>query len=135
MNLVECIQRIQPADKNAALAAQKRWDSIAKPLRSLGLLEESIIRIAGMTGSPNIESLKPRGVIVMCADNGVVAEGGDADGPEVTAIVTENMSTGDTSVCHMAQIAQADIFPVDIGVAVPVSGTHILQHNIPPGHR
>ena len=30
--------------------AKKRWDTIAKPLDSLGLLEEAVVRIAGLTG-------------------------------------------------------------------------------------
>lgn len=80
------------------------------------MLETDVIRIAGMTGSPNIDISK-RAVVVMCADNGVVEEGVTQTGQEVTAIVTENMSTGDTSVCRMSHVAGADVIPVDIGVA------------------
>ena len=48
-------------------------------------------------------------------------------GQEVTAIVTENMSSGDSSVCRMARLAGAEVIPVDIGVARPVVGEKIRQ--------
>ena len=118
--------RIGPLDKNAMAEAQRRWDSIAHPLNSLGMLERDIIRIAGITGDPNVD-LSKKAVVAMCADNGVVAEGVTQTGQEVTAIVTENMSKGDTSVCCMARVAGAEVIPVDIGVARPVTGENIRQ--------
>ncbi|MBU5434726.1 nicotinate-nucleotide--dimethylbenzimidazole phosphoribosyltransferase [Pseudoflavonifractor sp. MSJ-37] len=133
MELLErTISRIVPADHRAERLAQSRWDSIAKPLHSLGLLEDAVVRIAGMTGSPNID-LSHRAIVVMCADHGVVAQGVTQTGQEVTAIVTENMSKGDTSVCCMARTAHADLVPVDIGVARPVTGERILQRNLMRG--
>ncbi|MEG2097428.1 MAG: nicotinate-nucleotide--dimethylbenzimidazole phosphoribosyltransferase, partial [Pseudoflavonifractor sp.] len=132
MNLEEAIGAIVPADRGAMALAKARWDAVAKPLGSLGLLEESIIRIAGMTGSAEVD-LSRRAVVVMCADNGVVAEGVTQTGQEVTAIVTENMSSGATSVCHMAHLARAEVFPVDIGVARPVIGANIIQRNLMRG--
>lgn len=126
MTLEEVIQGIVPADQEAMRRAKARWDSIAKPLGSLGALEDAVIRIAGMTGSPDVDISK-RAVVVMCADNGVVAEGVTQTGQEVTAIVAENMSTGDTSVCAMSRAAGAEVVPVDIGTAVPVTGARIRQ--------
>ena len=110
MTLEEVIQGIVPADRKAMDRAKARWDSIAKPLGSLGALEDAVIRIAGMTGSPDVD-LSRRAVVVMCADNGVVAEGVTQTGQEVTAIVAENMSTGDTSVCAMSRAAGAEVVP------------------------
>ena len=126
MTLEEVIQAIVPADQGAMDRAKARWDSIAKPLGSLGALEDAVVRIAGMTGSPDVE-LSPRAVVVMCADNGVVARGVTQTGQEVTAIVAENMSSGDTSVCAMARAARAEVVPVDIGTAVPLKGARIRQ--------
>ena len=132
ITLETCLAGIGPADQRAMERAKARWDSIAKPLGSLGQLEESVIRMAGMTGSPDLDISK-RAVVVMCADNGVVAQGVTQTGQEVTAIVTENMSTGDTSVCRMARVAGAEVIPVDIGVARPVVGEKILQRNVRRG--
>ena len=132
MDLKELISGIAPLDEGAMEAAKRRWDSVAHPLGSLGLLERDIIRIAGITGSPEVD-LGKKAVVVMCADNGVVAEGVTQTGQEVTAIVTENMSSGDTSVCRMARVAGAEVIPVDIGVARPVTGERILQRCVRRG--
>ena len=126
MTLEEVIQGIVPADRKAMDRAKARWDSIAKPLGSLGALEDAVIRIAGMTGSPDVD-LSRRAVVVMCADNGVVAEGVTQTGQEVTAIVAENMSTGDTSVCAMSRAAGVEVVPVDIGTVTPLKGERIRQ--------
>ena len=67
------IKLITDTDITAEKKAYDRWNSVAKPLHSLGLLEKSVIQIAGITGSENV-SLDMRCVVDMCADNGVVCE-------------------------------------------------------------
>ena len=132
MTLQEVLSSITPADQAACRAAEQHWDTVAKPLGSLGLLEQAVVRLAGIAGTPDVHIAK-RAVVAMCADNGVVAEGVTQTGQEVTAVVAENMSRGDTSVCCMARLAGADVIPVDIGVATPVTGEHILQRNVRRG--
>ena len=70
---------------------------------------------------------------VFCADNGVVAQGVTQSQQDVTAIVTENFCSGQTSVCAMARAAGAEVFPVDIGVAATVSGKGLRIHKIANG--
>lgn len=120
MTLFEIINAVSPADREAMEEARRRWDAIAKPLNGLGLLEDAIVKIAGITGSADV-SLGKRAVLMMCADNGVVEEGVTQTGQEVTAIVAENAAKGDSSVCRMAHVAHADVFPVDVGVKRPLS--------------
>ena len=110
------IDGIENLDNVAMETARKKWNSIAKPLHSLGKLEEHIIRIAGITGNAEVE-LKNRALIAMCADNGVVEEGVTQTGQEVTAIVAENFLEGATSAAIMCQSAEVDLFPIDIGMA------------------
>ena len=64
MTLEEAIAKIKPLDHNAMEIAQKRWDSIAKPLHSLGKLETLLIQIAGITGNAEVD-LSRRGLIAM----------------------------------------------------------------------
>ena len=132
MQLDELCARILPPDQAAAGRAKQRWDSIAKPLGSLGLLEDAVVRMAGIFGSDAV-SIEKRGCIVMCADNGVVAQGVTQTGQEVTAVVTENFCSGQTSVCAMGRYARCDILPVDIGVASDVTGNGLTIHKILPG--
>ena len=95
---------------------KKKWNSIAKPLHSLGKLEDHIMQIAALTGDTDV-NLNRKALIVMCADNGVVEEGVTQTGQEVTAIVAENFLTCNTSAAIMCKKAGVDIFPIDIGMA------------------
>lgn len=122
-------ENIQPLNKKAMEESQKRWNSIAKPLHSLGKMEEVVIRIAGVTGDA-VMHLEKKGLVTMCADNGVVAEGVTQSGQEVTAIVTNNFTTGDATASVMCKKVGADIFPVDIGVAVD---TQAINHKVAYG--
>ena len=114
--LKDMLSVIKELDIDAMKVSEKRWNNIAKPLNGLGLLEEVVIKIAGITRNPNV-NLKKRAVVVMCADNGVVEEGVTQTGQEVTAIVAANMVNGETSVNNMAKCVNVDVIPVDIGIA------------------
>ena len=116
MTLKEAMKSIKPASQALRQQAKQRWDQVAKPLGSLGVLEEDIIRIAAASGSLAV-SLRPRAIVVMCRDNGVVKEGVTQTGQEVTAIVAGNMARGNSCVCLMARQAGADVIPVDVGMA------------------
>lgn len=117
MDIQKICESITPIDEKAALESKLRWDSIAKPLHSLGKLEDAIIRIAGITGDATMH-LEKKGLVTMCADNGVVEEGVTQTGQEVTAIVTNNFLTEAATASVMCKKVGAEIFPVDIGVAV-----------------
>ena len=114
---------VTEADEGARRAAKRRWDACAKPLGSLGLLETAVERLAALTGSPEV-CLTPRALLVLCADNGVVAQGVAQSGSEVTAVVTRNLALGRTAVCRMAAVADCAVVPVDLGVLdfPPVEG-------------
>lgn len=106
---------VKELDIEAIEQTKKRWDSIAKPLKSLGILEQNLTKIAGIQGRVKPQIGK-RALIAMCADNGVVAEGVTQTGMEVTAIVARNMAEASTTVTVMAEAARVDVFPVDIGM-------------------
>ncbi len=126
MELNELIQKAVPIDEKAMESALHRWSTIAKPLGSLGLLEEAVVKISGMTGTSNIDISK-KAIVVMCADNGVAAQGVSQSPMSVTAVVSENMSTGATSVCRMARLANAEVIPVNIGCATEIKGEKVRQ--------
>lgn len=117
--LFQDLSRIQEIDRKAESAAWRRWDSVAKPLRSLGVLEEDIVQTAGIFGTAQVDFRK-KAVVIMCADNGIVEEGVSQTGKEVTAVVTANFTKGESCVCLMAEAAGADVYPVDIGVACEI---------------
>ena len=115
MKLEEYIGQIRPFDQKAADAAWDWWDSLCKPLRGMGMLEEMIVQLAGIYGTEKIDSLNPV-VVIMGADNGVVAEGVSQTGSEVTAQVLENMGERISSVCIMSRVEELEVIPVNIGM-------------------
>ncbi len=112
---------IAPADEAAAARCKAHWDGIAKPLNGLGLLEKTVCRIAALTGSESV-SIERRAVLVLCADNGIVAEGVTQTDASVTATMAKRISEYRSSVCLMAKSAHADVFPVDLGMNTAVDG-------------
>lgn len=117
MILEETLEKIKKPSQEAMERCRQHWDSIAKPLHSLGKLEDALVRIAGMTRNERIH-LDKKALVVMCADNGVVEEGVTQTGQEVTAIVAENFLSGDTSACVMSRQCGTKVIPVDIGMTV-----------------
>ena len=73
MTLLSLLSSITPPDEQARTQAKRRWDSLAKPLGSLGLLETALTDIAALTGNADIQ-LQNRALLVLCADNGVVKQ-------------------------------------------------------------
>lgn len=126
MTLEEAVRQTEEADKSAKALARARWDKVAKPLNSLGVLEEDIVRIAGAQGDPAV-SLEEKWIAVMCSDNGIVEEGVTQTGQSVTGIVAENMAKGTSCVCRMAACAGANVFPVDVGIAGDIHVPGLLQ--------
>lgn len=104
----------QPNEK-VMEAAWQRWDSIGKPLRSLGALERAVVKMAGMENTVNVKMDK-RAIVVLCGDHGVVKEGVTQTDSSVTKIVADNIASGKASINIMAGKAGADVFPVDVGM-------------------
>lgn len=117
MTLKEAVAQVKPLDQKAMDFAQKRWDSIAKPLHSLGKMEDLIIQIAGITGETQIDIGK-KALVAMCADNGVVEEGVTQTGQEITALVADAFQEGVSTVCMMCKQYGVDVHPVDVGMVV-----------------
>lgn len=111
----DLLNTITPPDETARAEAHRRWNDCAKPLGSLGLLETALEDIAALTGSADIR-LDRRAVLVLCADNGVVAQGVTQSPSSVTGLVAKQLAAGRTSVCRMAQAARCRVVPVDLGI-------------------
>lgn len=123
---------ILPPDLHSAQRAQSRWNSIAKPLHSLGLLEKAVIKIAGITGDDHVV-LDQRCVVDLCADNGVVCEGVTQSDSSVTAIVAKAMAEGTSNINRMAQAFRADVIPIDIGISGDMEAKNLVDRKIAYG--
>lgn len=130
MQLSTLLEQIRPVDGAAFDACIARFDSVAKPVGSLGQLETLLARIAAAqrTAEPDFAR---RCVLVFCADNGVVAQGVAQSDADVTAAIARMMAAGKSSVCVMAAAAGAQVFPVDVGMRDTVEG--LLPRKLAPG--
>lgn len=123
------VRNVEGLDKEAVRQAQIHWNGIAKPLYGLGKMEDMITQIAGICGTPDIDITK-RTVLVMCGDNGIIEEGVTQTDSAVTALVSCNMADGIASVCRMGACANADVIPVNIGIAADTlpNGQSVLSY-------
>lgn len=101
---------------NISQNAKAHWDNIAKPIDSLGLLEDYVVKLCQISGSDKPYELDKKAVVILCGDHGVVTEGVTQTGSEVTRIVSENFAKGNSCVNQMADVAGADVFTIDIGM-------------------
>lgn len=112
--------------------AVSHWNLVAKPLHSLGKLEEMIIDLAGIYDTCDITKLSPA-VLVYCADNGVVEEGISQSTSEVTTMVANSLATGRSNVNLMSRYSDAKVIPVDIGMKDDVSIEGLVNKKISNG--
>ena len=122
----------RPLDKHAMEQAKKQWNSVAKPLGSLGKLEELIITLAGIQGTEHV-SLKKKEVLVYCADNGIVEEGVSQSDSSVTSMVATSMAQGRANINIMASSVGAGVTPIDIGMKDTVEHSGLLQYKVMKG--
>jgi nicotinate-nucleotide--dimethylbenzimidazole phosphoribosyltransferase len=101
---------------NAAttIAAEARQCQLTKPPGSLGRLESTAIRLAGMQGleKPSLERIH---ITVFAADHGVAAEGVSAFPQEVTVAMIANFAHGGAAISVLANTLGATLEVVDVG--------------------
>ena len=107
---------------NAQEQAQFRWNHVAKPLNSLGKLEQLVVQIAGIQQTADV-CINKRCVLICCGDHGVVAEGVSQSGSEVTALVAQSIVAGTANINLMASVSGTDVYALDFGMSTPVMGT------------
>src|SRR5438132_11198999 len=127
------IERVQPLDEKAMVAARQRQDLLTKPPGSLGRLERLATQLAGITGVP-LPRLPRKAVIVMAADHGVAREGVSAYPAQVTAQMVMNFARGGAAINVLARRAGARVVVVDIGVAEALPPElPIVHRKVAPG--
>ena len=89
--LKNLLAAVTPPDGAARAAAHAHWAALAKPLGGLGRLEAMVEDAAALTGDP-VPDVSRRAVLVLCADNGVVAQGVSQTDASVTRAVLENLT-------------------------------------------
>ncbi len=131
MELNDYIKQIKAVDNEQMKICVDRWNAIAKPIGSLGKMEDIITKCGGILGS-DIRAFK-KCVVVMCADNGVVKEGVTQAPSSVTAIVANNMTEEKATIAIMSKHFGGDVCVVDIGMESDINNGNILNKKITYG--
>lgn len=131
-NLEDYLGKIHGLDQEAVKAAKDRQSQLAKPPGSLGELEEISIRLAGITGKVKNE-LEKRRILVLAADNGVVAEGVSSAPQSVTWSQCLNMTKHKTGMSSLACFFGDEVVITDVGVASEIPSEEILNRKLMSG--
>lgn len=120
--LARTIASIPAPDESWGPRAWARLDSLTKPPRSLGQLEEIAQRVAVLQRTER-PSLPRKAIVLMAGDHGVTAQGVSPYPSEVTAQMVANFAAGGAAINQLAAHAGAQVLVVDVGVAsdLPVS--------------
>lgn len=126
------IKKITDTDANAAQKALLLWNSVAKPLHSLGRLEDMIVKIAAVQGTENV-SLSRCTAVIMCADHGVTARGVTQCSSLVTAKCADDIAEGRSNINMMAAEFGVGVMAVDVGIAGDTFSKKLIDKKIAPG--
>lgn len=125
-------EEITPVNKEMMDKAAAYQVRLAKPPGSLGKLEDISVRLAGITGRLRNTVDKKR-IIVLCADNGVLAEGVACAPASVTAAQAVNMTKGLTGMSVLAEHFGCETVIVDMGILCDYDRTGVVDHSLGRG--
>lgn len=101
-----------------AAAVWFRLDALAKPLRSLGVLEALAVQLA-LTQQRLDPVTRPRCITLFAADHGVVAQGVSAWPSAVTGLMMATINAGRASSSALAAAQGCALRLVDVGAVSP----------------
>jgi len=129
------LKRIQPLSNKWFASAHERWDSLTKPKKSLGMLEEIAARVVAIREDQMPET-PAKEVFVFAGDHGVVAEGTSPYPQEVTGLMVRNILQGGAGINVLARCAGAGVRIIDIGMKDDLSDVNgLIRKNVRRGTR
>lgn len=112
--------------------AEKHVNQLTKPIKSLGKLEEIVIRLAGITDAV-IPSVDQKTIAIFCGDHGIAEEGVSAYPQELTGLMMKNFVRGGAAINVLARQAGADVVVVDVGSKLDLLPEMILDRKVKKG--
>ncbi|MDR2339347.1 MAG: nicotinate-nucleotide--dimethylbenzimidazole phosphoribosyltransferase [Deltaproteobacteria bacterium] len=113
--LTHYLGQLRPVNKVLADIAAKREDELAKPAKSLGMLETLAIKLSSIQN--RLRPRHERKLMVVCAgDHGVYEEGVSPWPKSVTYQQVLNFSKGGGAITTISKAAKAQVILLDVGV-------------------
>lgn len=126
--IADLLNSVRPTDSIAEERAWQRLDSLTKPPRSLGRLEQLAARVARVQNATHPD-VSRKMIVLAAADHGVVAEGVSPYPQDVTWQMVANITSGGAAINQIAQSVDAGLHVVDVGVARDISDIGNVQHS------
>lgn len=118
--LEETLKEITVLNKNSMNKCKRIWDSKMKPIGSLGVMEDIVLKLSGIF-EDSFENIKTKGChIVAAADNGIIDEKVSSCPIEYTRIVAEAMLNKTAAVGIMCNNLGIDLKVVDAGIKTEI---------------
>ncbi len=130
--LQDIISKIENVDSKAAKEAQDYCVSLLKIPGSLGRIEDLAVQLSSITGKTK-NNLDKKCIIMMSADNGIVAQNVSSAPQSVTVTMTECFSKMVTGVGVFARAANAKLYVYDIGVNGDINDKAVINKKIMRG--
>ena len=124
---------VSPPDAGAAVAARARQDTLTKPRRALGRLEDLSVWVASCQGQCPPRQFERARVVVFAGDHGVARSGVSAYPPEVTAQMVANIAAGGAAINVLAGIAGATVRVADLAVDADAAPESLGAHKVRRG--
>jgi len=132
MGIKESLTGIQPLDRLSMEKAEARWDSLTKPPKSLGKLEDLVIRIAGIQKN-SLPRIGKKTILCFAGDHGVVEEGVSPSLQVVTVEMVRNFVNGGAAISVLAACSGAALKVVNAGMATIVDHPAVIQKPVAKG--
>ena len=118
--LQKTLNAIQTPDANIRSQARERLSQLTMPHWALGRVMNVAEDLAAICGTIKPSVVK-KVIVIMAADHGVTREGVSQYPSEVTPQMVHNFVRGGAAINALAELAQASVVIVDMGVAADLS--------------
>lgn len=126
------IDSIRPIDQNISNSMREKVDSLAKPLGSLGRLEELCVQIAGITGSLD-PAVEHKWISIFSADHGIAPLGVTNAPQDITAFQTRNFIKGGAGINALSSACGVSLQVTNMGMVRDCDPTGIRQRSLGRG--
>ena len=122
--LEESLKEITALNRNSINRCREIWKSKMKPIKSLGVMEDIVLKLSGIFDY-ELNDIKLKGChIVAAADNGIVEEGVASCPQEYTKLVSEAMVNNIAAIGIMCENIGVDLKVVDVGIKTDIETSY-----------
>jgi nicotinate-nucleotide--dimethylbenzimidazole phosphoribosyltransferase len=114
-------------------AVRKEFDGLAKPVGSLGQLENIAAQIAGITHS-HIPTVDPAAIALFGADHGIAADDSLTPWPQaITGMMLEVMGDNKAAVSVLADVADVYVQIINVGAIADSKSSNVRNERVASG--